>query len=116
MYERRVYIMALTSNIKHKFKAISCEVDGKKFPSKLERAYYIELKQRQKAGEVIFFLRQTGFELPGGVKHFVDFTVFLADGTVEFVDTKGVDTPIGIAKRKMVEDLYPIKIKIIKRK
>jgi len=107
--------MALKTNVRHKFHAVQCEADGKKFPSKLERAYYLQLKQRQMAGEVIFFLLQTPFALPGGVKYVVDFTIFLVDGTVEFVDTKGKDTPISIAKRKIVESLYPIKIKIVER-
>lgn len=99
--------------MKHKFKALACEEDGKKFPSKLERAYYNRLKILQNIGEVVFFLRQVPFELPGGVKHFIDFQVFLASGEVEFVDTKGLDTSMGKAKRKMVEDLYPIKIKLV---
>jgi Protein of unknown function (DUF1064) len=99
----------------HKFKAKSCQEDGHKFPSKLERAYYVQLKIRQTLGEVVFFLLQTPFLLPGGVKYVVDFTVFLADGTVEFVDTKGMDTALSKTKRKMVEDIYPIKIKIVQR-
>lgn len=103
------------SKVKHKFNAVSCERDQKKFPSLLERAYYDELKIRQRSGEVVFFLRQIGFDLPGGVRYFADFQVFLENGTVEFIDTKGRDTPISIAKRKMVEDLYPVEIKIIKK-
>lgn len=101
--------------IKHKYGAIKCQRDGKKFSSRLERAYYDQLILRQKAGEVIFFLLQTPFALPGGVKYIVDFQVFLSDGTIEFVDTKGKDTPLSIAKRKIVEDLYPIEIKIVKK-
>ncbi len=101
--------------IRHKFKAVRCEADGKKFPSLLERNYYYQLVNRQKSGEVIFFLRQPSFDLPGKVQYKADFQVFNSDGTVEFVDTKGIDTAISIAKRKMVEDLYPIKIKIVKK-
>jgi len=100
---------------KHKFGAIACERDNKKFPSRLERRYYDSLKLRQREGEVVFFLRQIGFDLPGGVRYICDFQVFLSDGTVEFIDTKGRDTPMSIAKRKMVEDLYPIEIKIVKK-
>jgi hypothetical protein len=99
---------------RHKFGAVSCERDQKKFPSRLERRYYDQLKIRQSNGEVVFFLRQAPFDLPGGVKYVCDFQVFLADGTVEFVDTKGRDTQMSIAKRKIVEDLYPVEIKIVK--
>lgn len=102
--------------IRHKFNSVRCEEDGIKFSSKAERAYYLQLKARQRLGEVIFFLMQTRFDLPGGVRHVIDFTVFLSDGTVEFVDTKGFDTPMGKLKRKMVEDLYPVKIKVEMKK
>jgi len=99
---------------RHKFKARACESDGIKFPSLLEARYYAQLKLREKAGEVLFFLRQTPFHLPGGVKYVVDFTVFLADGSIEFIDTKGKDTLLSSSKRKQVEALYPIEIKIVK--
>lgn len=100
---------------RHKFGAVSCERDGKKFPSRLERKYYDSLKIRQASGEVVFFLCQVPFDLGGGVKYVCDFQVFLADGTVEFVDTKGRDTVMSIAKRKIVEDKYPVEIKIVKK-
>ena len=101
--------------VKHKFGAVKCQSDGIKFPSRLERDYYEQLKLRQKSGDVLFFLRQPVFDLPGGVKYLCDFAVYLADGTVEFVDTKGLDTPISKLKRKQVEEIYPIEIKIVTR-
>jgi|SRR6266404_2327090 len=100
--------------VRHKFNAKSCEADGKKFPSLLERKYYNYLKARQANGEVLFFLRQTPFDLPG-MKYLADFTVFLASGEVEFIDVKGRDTPMSKAKRKAVEELYPVTIKIVTR-
>jgi hypothetical protein len=100
--------------IKHKFNAKPCEADGKKFPSKLERSYYNQLKIRQANGEVLFFLRQIPFEIPGS-KYVVDFAVFLASGEVEFIDTKGMDTPMSKIKRKAVEELFPVTIKIVTR-
>ena len=99
--------------VRHKFGAVRCERDGKKFPSKLERRYYDQLKIRQQNGEVLFFLCQVPFDLPGNIKYWCDFEVFFTDGSVEFVDTKGRDTPVSINKRKQVEDLYPIQIKIV---
>ena len=98
---------------RHKFGAVSCERDEKKFPSRLERRYYDQLKIRQKSGEVVFFLCQVPFDIGGGVKYVCDFQVFLADGSVEFIDTKGRDTSLSIAKRKIVEDKYPVEIKIV---
>lgn len=98
---------------KHKFGAMSCERDQKKFPSRLERRYYDSLKIRQASGDVVFFLCQVPFDIGGGCKYVCDFQVFLADGTVEFIDTKGRDTAMSIAKRKIVEDKYPVEIKIV---
>ena len=96
----------------HKFKAIQTEVDGIKFLSKKEARYYSELKLRMLAGEVIFFLRQTPFHLTGNVTYRVDFTEFHSDGTIHFVDVKGLQTPMFKLKKKQVEALYPIKIEI----
>jgi hypothetical protein len=101
--------------IRHKFGAIRCQRDEIKFPSKLERAYYDQLKLRQRAGDVLFFLRQCPFDLPGGVRYLADYQLFLSDGTVEFIDVKGKDTPLSIAKRKIVEDLYPVEIKVVSK-
>lgn len=102
--------MTLSKSVQHKFNAKRTELDGIKFASKKEAAYYSELLIRIKIGEVLFFLRQTPFHLPGGVKYVCDFTEFHSDGTVWFVDVKGMRTPTYKAKKKMVEALYPIEI------
>ncbi len=101
--------------IKHKFNAKQTELDGIKFPSKLEASYYSTLRLRQKCGEVIFFLRQVPLHMIGGSKYVVDFVEFLADGTVKFIDCKGMDTPMSALKRKEIEAIYPIKIDIVKK-
>jgi len=95
--------------MRHKFNAIPVEFDGIRFDSKKEGRYYNELKMRLK-GDVLFFLRQVPFDLPGGVKYRVDFEVFYKDGTVEFIDVKGHRTKDYIMKKKMVESMYPVKI------
>jgi len=97
----------------NKWNAVRTKVDNINFHSKKEARYYSELKLRQKAGEVIFFLRQTAIHLPGGVTYRVDFQEFHADGTVHFVDVKGKATPQFIDKKKIVEATYPIKIEIV---
>lgn len=98
---------------RHKYNAKRTEVDNIRFDSAKEARYYNELLLRQKAGEVVFFLRQTAFHLPGGVTYRVDFQEFLANGTVRFVDVKGMKTKDFIMKKKMVEDLYPVKIEVV---
>lgn len=93
--------------LRHKYSAVRTERDGIKFDSKKEARYYDQLKTRVASGEVLFFLRQTPFHLPGGVKYVCDFQEFHADGSVHFVDVKGVQTASFKAKKKQVEALYP---------
>ena len=100
---------------RHKFGAVQTVRDGIKFPSKLEAAYYDQLKLRVLAGEVLFFLRQVPFHLPGGTKYTVDFEEFHADGTVHFVDTKGQETKEFVRAKKQVEGLYPVTIEVVKK-
>lgn len=97
---------------RHKFRASPSDEDGIRFASKKERSYYRGLKLRQKSGEVLFFLRQAPFHLPGNVRHIIDFIEFWTDGTVHFVEIKGFDTPLGKLKRKQVMDLYPINVEV----
>ena len=98
---------------RHKYKAKPTNVDGIRFDSKKEAAYYQMLKLRQKAGEVVFFLRQIPIHLPGNTKYVVDFQEFHSDGTVHFIDVKGMETAMFKLKKKMVEDLYPITIEVV---
>jgi len=102
--------------VRHKYGAKKVECDDKKFDSKLESRYYRKLKILKAAGNIVFFLRQVPFDLPGGVKYRADFMEFWKDGTVRVVDCKGFDTPASKLKRKQVEDIYPVKIEIVTAK
>lgn len=99
--------------IKHKFKAKPSFRGGHFFSSKKEARRNDELKLLQQANEILFFLRQIPFHLPGGVKYIADFMIFWANGNVTIEDVKGYDTPISKSKRKIVEDIFPVKIEII---
>jgi hypothetical protein len=96
--------------IRHKFNAKPTTIDDIGFSSRKEANRYCELKLLQQSGEVVFFLIQVPFRLPGKVKYICDFQIFWADGTVTFEDVKGVRTPMFILKKKMVEELYPVEI------
>jgi hypothetical protein len=105
-----------TRRLQHKFGAKPVERDGIKFPSKLEGRYYAKLKALQKSGELLMFLRQPLFDLPGCVTYRADFIEFWKDGSVRVVDCKGMETAEFKAKKKMVEELYPhIEIEIVKQ-
>ncbi len=96
--------------LKHKFHTKRTEVDNIKFSSKKEAKRYNILKLLQKSGDILFFLRQVPFHLPGGVKYVCDFLIFWANGIVTIEDVKGFKTESYKAKKKMVEALYPIEI------
>ena len=96
--------------LKHKFHAKPCEYNGIKFASKKERKRYQELELLQSAGDIVFFIRQTPWHLPGGVKYVSDFMIFWKDGNVTIEDVKGYKTDTYKAKKKLVEALYPINI------
>ena len=107
-------ILIPRKKITHKFHAKSCERDGKKFPSKAERAHYDKLKILQKAGKILFFLRQVPFDLPGENKYVCDFMVFWEDGTVSVQDVKGFETDSFRIKRRLLEETYPFELEVIK--
>jgi hypothetical protein len=89
------------------------ETDGIKFSSKKEARVYGQLKLQQAAGEVVFFLLQVPFHLPGGVKYICDFQVFYAAGHVRFLDAKGMMTESFKAKKRMVEAIYPVTVECV---
>jgi len=96
--------------IRHKFNAVITERDGFKFHSKKEAKYYDLLKLEERAGNVLFFLRQVPFHLPGNTRYICDFQVFYASGVVKFIDVKGFRKYEYVAKKKMVEALFPVEI------
>lgn len=99
--------------VTHKFKSKIVERDGYKFHSKKEARRYDELKLLQDHGEVLFFLRQVPFHLPGNIVYRCDFEVFWSNGEISFEDVKGYKTLGYIRHKKMVETLYPIEIQEI---
>lgn len=96
--------------LSHKFKAIPTSYDGIKFASKKEQKRYKELQLLERSGELLFFLRQVPFHLPGNVKYICDFMTFWKDGSVTIEDVKGFKTEMYKAKKKIVEAIYPIEI------
>ena len=94
----------------HKFHAQATLYDGERYASKKEARYAQELDLRVRAGEVLFYLRQVPFDLPGGVKYRCDFMEFWTDGSCHIIDVKGFKTPEYRMKKKLVEAQYPITI------
>lgn len=99
----------------HKYNAKKTMVDGINFPSLLEARYYSKLKMIQQTGEILFFIRQPRFDLPGSTSYSADFLEFWSDGTVVVSDCKGVETKEFIKSKKQVEFLYPIEINVVRK-
>ena len=97
-----------------KYHNVPTIIEGIRYSSKREGKYAEQLNLLKKAGAIKFYLRQVGFDLPGKIRHFVDFLIFYADGTYKFVEVKGRDLPMGRLKRHLTEELYGIKIEVVK--
>lgn len=95
---------------KSKYRAQKTSIDGHTFDSKKEAEYYCELKNRLRANDIKGFCLQPIFILAKGLKYKADFIVFDNDGKTEIIDVKGVKTKEYIAKKKMFEDKYNLKI------
>lgn len=95
-----------------KYNATKTVIDGITFDSKKEAYYYQHLKLLQRADQIRYFHRQVRFDLPGNTKYTVDFQVFYPDGTVRYVDVKGMQTKEFIRAKKQVEAMYPITIEL----
>lgn len=105
---------------RHKYNAIATVVDGFRFDSKKEAARYTRNLLLIRSGSMVMQLRQVPFHLPGGVIYRIDFMEYYNDGTILFVDVKGLDTPQSKSKRKVVVDwsvnnkkVFPIEITLV---
>lgn len=88
---------------------------GKSYASKAEARYADKLDIAQKSGELLFYLRQVPFELPGSTTYRADFLEFWIDGTVCVTDVKGFETPEFKIKKALLEETYPVSLKIVKK-
>jgi hypothetical protein len=105
----------ITGKVVHKFKAKPVKKFGIYFKSQLEYHFYQHLELQKKAGIVLFYLRNIRFDLPGGVKCEIDYLVFYTNGTARIIDVKGHETREFKLKKKMVEELYPVEIELVKK-
>ena len=75
-----------------------------------EANYYNDLKLRLKCNDIKGFCLQPTFILAPGLKYKADFIVFNNDGTYDVIDVKGFKTKEYIAKKKVFEDKYNLKL------
>ena len=84
---------------------------GYNYDSGLEAKYAENLDWRIRAGEVERYDRQHKISIDiNGVhicNYFIDFKVFMADGTVEYHEVKGMETDLWRMKWRLSKALYP---------
>jgi hypothetical protein len=97
-------------NRKSKYRANKVSIDGHTFDSQKEADYYCELKIKLQAKEINGFCLQPTFILAPKLKYKADFIVFHKDNSTEIIDVKGVKTKEYIAKKKVFEDKFNLKI------
>ena len=101
-----------------KYNAKKVEVDGIKFDSKAEGDYYLHLKQQVTERQILGFERQKrmllqeGFSVEGvkgkirPIFYVVDFIITENDGTLTYVDVKGMETDVFKLKKKLFMKRY----------
>lgn len=92
-------------------------VDGVTFDSKLESRFYLFAKELKAEGKIKGFELQKRFEifpafrkdgvLYRKIEYVADFIIYHHDGSIEVIDTKGVETDVFKIKRKLFEHAYP---------
>lgn len=101
-------------------------VDGITFDSNDEAKYYEALKIRRYRGEIQNFELQPRFTLVEGFKkngkayraitYTPDFTIYHNDGSLEYVDVKGMTTQQGELRIKLFNHFYrDLKLSIVSR-
>ena len=99
-----------SKNKKSKYRANKVSIDGHTFDSQKEADYYCELKMRLQAKEIDGFCLQPTFILAPGLKYKADFIIFNKNNSTEVIDVKGFKTKEYIAKKKVFEDKFNLKI------
>ena len=97
----------MTRFAKHKFRNTPTVVNGRRYDAKAEARYAQYLTHQQGLGVVVGFLEQVPFRFPDGTKYVADFLAFLADGSVELSDIKGVETEVFKIKKRLMAHHYP---------
>jgi hypothetical protein len=102
-----------------KYGNVITTVDGIKFHSKREAAYYSELKLREKAGEVyeVELQRPYALTIDGRLicTYIADFVFF--DQTVmrtRCIDVKGMETDLFKIKRKLMKAIHNVEVECVK--
>lgn len=104
-----------------KYGAIRTEYNGIRYDSKLEARYAQALDNRwalpqNDPSRILWYVRQTGFSLEGGVVYRADFLVALPVAPyIQVIDATGVLTRVKLNKLKQVHARYGIVVLLYRR-
>ena len=103
----------------NKYRNIKTMYNGVLYDSMREASYAQELDLRVRAKDIITWSGQPKFPIVvNGQKictYIADFEVINKDGSVDYIDVKGVSTAVFKLKWKLVKALYPgMNFKIVK--
>lgn len=106
-------ILIIEEKRNHKYNAQAIEVDGHRFDSKREARHYVELRLRQRAGEISELEVHVAYrlEVNGSLigYYYADF-VFKEKSKLVVADSKGSRTPVYQLKKKLMKALHDIEI------
>lgn len=81
--------------------------NGRRYDSKREAAYAMNLDWRKEAGEIKEIIPQYKLDLRVNGKHitnyYVDFKLIMADGSIQFHEVKGYETDVWRMKWRILE-------------
>ena len=92
--------------LQHKYSAVNVERDGFKFSSEEEELRYDELKFLVMTGDIIMFLHQVPFRMPGST-YWADFMVFWWDDEITIEEVTGVKTAAYKKQKEMMAVHFP---------
>ncbi len=100
---------------RNKYNAQRTEFRGRMYDSIKEANYARDLLIREQAGGILAWIPQVSIPVADNMveRHIVDFLVIHNNGRYEWVDVKGMDTPMSKRKRAAVKANYGIEVTII---
>lgn len=103
---------------RNKFNAKSTVYNGRRYDSKLEASYAMELDWQKKAGLIKDWEAQRKLDIRVNGEHicnyYIDFVVIRNDGIEEMHEVKGAELPLWKLKYKLAQVIYPNKFVLIK--
>lgn len=115
----------MTYFVKNKWStAKKCTYGGYIYQSKFEAHYAFELDARLRAGEIERWERQVKIPLDVNGYHisnyYIDFVAYYPDGTIEYVECKGLASEVWKLKWKIFEALFSdrpdVKLTVVKQR